>query len=182
MNGESERKPLLGTALKRFLRQVERPSVELVFLLHDVEDPVNVGSLFRIADACRVREMLLSGITATPPHRLISKTGRHKEKRVRWEHVPDPHEALVRLGAEGFPRLAVELPEDASLYTEVEYPERVALLVGNEDHGIPKKVLADCDGVVFLPMFGKGASLNVAVSLGIVAYHVLTRKLFSEKA
>lgn len=180
MNGE--RKPLVGTALKRFLRQVERPAVELVFLLHDVEDPVNVGSVFRIADACRVRELVLSGVTATPPHRLISKTGRHKEKRVRWEHVAEPHDTLVRLRAEGFTRFGVELTEDARLYTEVEYPARVALLVGNEDHGIPKKVLASCDGVVFLPMFGKGASLNVAVSLGIIAYHVLTRALSSEIA
>jgi len=176
---EAERKPLVGIALKRFLRQVERPAVELVFLLHDVEDPVNVGSIFRIADACRVREMLLSGVTATPPHRLISKTARHKERRVPWEHVASPHDALTRLRGEGFACFAVELTGDARLYTEVDYPDRVALLVGNEDHGIPKKVLADCDGVIFLPMFGKGASLNVAVSLGIVAYHLLTRKLFS---
>ncbi|MBM3215157.1 RNA methyltransferase [Candidatus Poribacteria bacterium] len=173
MNETTDRRPLHGTALKRFVRELDRPNVELAFVLHDVEDPVNVGSAFRIADASRVDRMLLTGITPQPPHRLIAKTGRHKDRRVRWEHDADASEALARLRDDGFERIALELTEDASPYDAISYPERVALVVGNEDHGIPRRILSCCDRVVFLPMYGKGASLNVAVSLGIVAYHVL---------
>jgi tRNA G18 (ribose-2'-O)-methylase SpoU len=46
-------------------------------------------------------------------------------------------------------------------------------VVGHEDHGVTKATLAACDAAVFIPMYGKGRSLNVAMSLGVVAFHVM---------
>lgn len=166
-------KALRGTELKRFIRKLERPDVDLVFVLADVEDPINVGSIFRVADAADVTKMILAGITPQPPHRLIAKSGRNKDKRVKWEHVPDAVAALDSLRAAGYTCIALELTDDARLYDETDYPRKVALVVGHEDHGVTKRALAACDFAIFLPMHGKGASLNVAMSLGIAAYHVL---------
>jgi tRNA (guanosine-2'-O-)-methyltransferase len=45
--------------------------------------------------------------------------------------------------------------------------------VGNEDHGVTKAVLNVCDEAVFVPMYGKGRSLNVNTALAIVVYHIL---------
>ena len=64
---------LRGKPLRDFLKRVERPPRELAFVLQDVEDPVNVGSAFRIADACGVRQVVLTGISARPPHPIIKK-------------------------------------------------------------------------------------------------------------
>jgi len=47
------------------------------------------------------------------------------------------------------------------------------LVVGNEDHGVPNKILDKCDNSVFIPMYGRGKSLNVHVALSVVAYHLL---------
>ena len=44
------------------------PRVELAFLLQSLEDPLNVGSMFRIADACGARGLVLAGPTPHPPH------------------------------------------------------------------------------------------------------------------
>ena len=71
-------KQLRGKPLKDFLKGAERPDRELIFILQDVEDPVNVGSAFRIADAAGVRQLILTGISARPPHPLIRKVGRRK--------------------------------------------------------------------------------------------------------
>lgn len=166
-------KPLRGTALKRFLKDIERPPRELALLLQDVEDPVNVGSAFRIADAAGVKEMILTGISATPPHRLIDKVGRGKDRRVKWRKIDDVAEAIDTLKAEGWTIVAVELTENAQPYHRVEYPPRTCLVVGHEDHGVTKKALEKCDSAVFIPMYGKGASLNVHVALGVVTFHVL---------
>ena len=68
-------KQLRGTELKRFLRAYRRRRDELprlVFLLQSIEYPANVGSAFRIADACRVDEVILSGITPRPPQPTLS--------------------------------------------------------------------------------------------------------------
>jgi tRNA G18 (ribose-2'-O)-methylase SpoU len=44
------------------------------------------------------------------------------------------------------------------------YPQKTCLIVGHEDHGVTKAVLAECDSSVFIPMVGKGLSLNVHVA------------------
>ncbi|MBW7959175.1 MAG: tRNA methyltransferase, partial [Candidatus Promineofilum sp.] len=49
---------------------------------------------------------------------------------------------------------------------------KTCLVVGHEDHGITKATLAACDSAVFLPMYGKGLSLNVHVALAVVLYHI----------
>lgn len=171
----SARRQLRGKALNQFLKQMEAPAgLDMIFVLQDMQDPVNVGSAFRIADACGVRQMLLTGITTCPPHPLIKKVGRGRDRKIQWEYVEDAALGLQELGAQGYHRVAVELASDAAPYDHVEYPAKLALVVGHEDHGVTNRTLAACDRAVYIPMLGKGASLNVHVSLGVVAYHVLS--------
>ncbi|MCI0398681.1 MAG: tRNA methyltransferase, partial [Chloroflexi bacterium] len=69
-------KPLVGTELKRFLRDYRRqhrPDYDLVVLLQSVEYPYNVGSIFRLADGAGLTELVLTGITPTPPNPTIEK-------------------------------------------------------------------------------------------------------------
>jgi len=164
---------LRGKPLRDFLGGIKRPDIELVFLLQDMEDPINVGSAFRIADACAVKKIILTGISARPPHPLIKKVGRGRDRRVQWQYVESATEALVPYREEKYDICALEITASSAPYTEVEYGNRVVLVVGHEDHGVTNRTLSLCDRSVFIPMYGKGSSLNVHVSLGIAAAHIL---------
>lgn len=169
-------KPLIGTDLKRFLRNYKRknrPTADLVGLLQSVEYPANVGSIFRVADGVGMSELILTGITPTPPHPTIDRVGRFKSARVPWRYEQDSVAALQRLKADGYHIVAVELADTAVPYHQFDYPEKVCLVVGHEDHGVTKATLNECETAVFLPMYGKGRSLNVHVAFSIVAYHIL---------
>jgi tRNA G18 (ribose-2'-O)-methylase SpoU len=171
-------RPLIGTDLKRFLRDYRRghkPAGELAALLQSVEYPANVGSIFRLADGAGVRELVLTGITPTPPNATIEKVGRYKSSRLPWRYEADPLIAIEELRAKGFSMVAVELTDDAVPYHEFDYPAKTCLIVGHEDHGVTKATLAACDAAVFIPMYGKGLSLNVHVALAIVLYHIRHR-------
>lgn len=171
-------KPLIGTDLKRFLRDYKRqhrPITDLVALLQSVEYPANVGSIFRLADGAGLTELVLTGITPTPPNPTIEKVGRYKSLRVPWRYESDPLVAIARLREQDYQIVAVELTDDATPYHQFDYANKVCLIVGHEDHGVTKATLAACDAAVFLPMYGKGLSLNVHVALSIVTYHVLQR-------
>ena len=171
-------RPLIGTDLKRFLRDYRRghkPAGELAALLQSVEYPANVGSIFRLADGAGVRELVLTGITPTPPNATIEKVGRYKSSRLPWRYEADPLIAIEELRAKGFSMVAVELTDDAVPYHEFDYPAKTCLIVGHEDHGVTKATLASCDAAVFIPMYGKGLSLNVHVALAIVLYHIRHR-------
>lgn len=170
-------KQLRGTPLKRFLRDLPPPPspVEMVVVCQSVGYPVNVGSVFRIADALDVKEVVLTGITPTPPHPTISKVGRDKDHRVPWRYVARPEDALQELRERSFWIAALELTDECQPYFAVDYPARLALVLGNEDHGVTRSCLALCDAAIYVPMYGKGHSLNVHVSLAVVGYHVLHR-------
>lgn len=169
-------KQLIGVDLKRFLRDYRRryrPERELAILLQSVEYPANVGSIFRLADGAGITEMVLTGITPTPPHPTIEKIGRAKSKNVNWSYKKDPLDAATSLKNEGYQLVALELVEEAIPYHLYAYPDRTCLVVGHEDHGLTKAMLSVCDTAVFIPMYGKGRSHNVHAALAIVLYHAL---------
>ena len=83
-------RPLKKVEVKRLFERAARdypPRVELAFLLQSLEDPLNVGSMFRIADACRALELVFTGPTPTPPHEEIDRTARGHERRVAWRRI-----------------------------------------------------------------------------------------------
>lgn len=166
-------KQLKGATLKHFLKRAERPAVDLVLLLQDVEDPVNVGAAFRIADACDARELVLSGTTPTPPDQTIHGVGRGTHRRVPWRYEKDAEHAVREYREEGYTACALEVTPESVPYHEVEYPSRVCLVAGSEYHGVTKRTLAACDMAIYIPMYGKIGSLNVHVALAVAAYHVL---------
>ena len=116
---------------------------------------------------------MLTGITPTPPHPTIDKVGRFKSLRVPWRYEADPVTAVAQLKDDGYYVVAIELAEGAAPYHQFNYPPQTCLVVGHEDHGVTRATLAACDAAVFLPMYGKGRSLNVHVALSIVLYHIL---------
>ncbi len=168
---------LRGTPLKRFLRKLPPPPrpTDLVVVCQSVAYPVNVGSIFRIADALEVSEVVLTGITPRPPHPTISKVGRDKDRRLSWRYVDRPEAALEELRSQGYWISALEITAESLPYYAVDYPPQVALVLGNEDHGVARACLALCHAAVYVPMYGKGKSLNVHVSLAVVGYHILHR-------
>ncbi len=174
---------LRGTPLKRFLRDWRRahpPRHDLVLVLQSVAYPVNVGSLFRIADGVNASAVYLCGITAAPPNKTISKVGRNKDRDVRWEKRDTAEEVIAELRAGGYHIVALEITDEAQPYYAPDYPQKVALVLGNEDHGVTRAALALCDTSVFVPMLGKGKSLNVHISAAVALYHIVHQRQMNE--
>ncbi len=169
-------RPLKKVETKRLFEAAARdypPKVELAFLLQSLEDPLNVGSLFRIADACGARELVFTGRTPCPPHPEIDRTSRGHDRRVPWRRIARVEEATAVLKEEGYHLVALETAQGAVCYLEYPYPEKVCLVLGNETKGVYGSTLAHCDGAVYIPMYGKGPSMNVHVAGALVAYQVL---------
>jgi tRNA G18 (ribose-2'-O)-methylase SpoU len=146
-----------------------------VVLLDDLRSLWNVGSIFRTADACGVREIVLAGITGYPPRPEISKTALGAEDAVAWSYRADARQALEERRALGYEPVAVELSPRATRLEAMQWPEAVCLVLGNEVAGVSSPVMDACDRHVSIPMRGIKDSLNVAVAFGIVAHHLATQ-------
>ncbi len=172
-------RPLKKVEIRRLFESAAalyRPQCEIAFLLQSFEDPLNVGSIFRVADACGASELIFSGTTPIPPHSEIERTGRGHERRISWRHIPRLEDALVLLRDEKYNLIALETTSESICYLDYKYPEKLCLVLGNESNGVYSSTLSYCDASVYIPMFGKGPSMNVHVAAALVAYRALLGK------
>ena len=152
---------------------LDLPRLPLAVLVDNVRSLWNVGSIFRTADACGVREIVLSGITGCPPRPQIAKTALGAESVIPWSYRADPREALEDLVSRGHAPVALETSEAAVSVSQIDWPEPTCLVIGNEVAGVSADVLELCSRHVCIPMRGVKDSLNVAVAFGIAAHHAM---------
>lgn len=150
---------------------------EIYIVLDNVLDTYNVGAIFRLADAVTAKKIFLCGYTETPPNTRIKKSSINTVDLTDWEHFDDAKTAIqnLRSNIQDLKVIAIEQASNSIPYTDMDYKFPIALVVGNETHGVSKEALELCDQIVELPMFGVNVSLNVMVSLGIVLYKCIER-------
>jgi len=157
----------------------------VVVVLDNIRSQNNVGSVFRTADAFRLQGICLCGITSTPPHREIHKTALGATESVDWHYYKNTVDAITWLRSEGYTILALEQTDSGIALHEM-HPEpgqKLAIVFGNEVHGINDSVLKTVDRCIEIPQFGTKHSLNVSVSVGIVIWDLFTKiKNFSTDA
>ncbi len=147
---------------------------EICFLLQDWEDSYNVGSMFRLAEAMGVDELLMSGRTPVPgddPMIPVTSMGQHR--RVGFRHLGGNEEASLVLKSEGWSLVAVEIADGASDFYEYNFADKTCLILGNEGGGVYGSVMKHVHGAVYIPMFGKGRSLNVTHAAAVAGYQAL---------
>ena len=152
-------------------------------LLNDVRSALNIGSIFRSSDAFAVEKIWLTGICACPPNKEILKTALGATQTVEWEYIENPMEVIERLRNEGFKICAIEQSEQAIMMQDFSpsAADKTLLILGNEVEGVAKNILDQCDIHIEIPQFGEKKSLNVAVTAGIVLWHITLHQLQIEK-
>ena len=147
----------------------------IYIVLDNVLDTYNIGSIFRLADAVAAEEVIITGQAEVPPNTRIKKASINTTEWVKWRYGDNALKVLMELKKEikGLKVVGIEQDERSIPYIEMKWEFPVAVVVGNETHGISKEVLELCDEILELPMFGVNISLNVMVSLGIVLYKIV---------
>ena len=101
---------------------------------------------------------------------------RKLEKQVTIRHIPEPMNVVKYLRDNGYSIVAIEICEDSYSIESFNFPEKVALVLGNEAEGLPKEFIEISDYVVTIPQYAPVGSLNVAVSASIAMYELMRGK------
>ncbi len=160
----------------QLLRAVEEDAQATILVLDHIEDPQNVGSLLRTADAAGVAGVILpedrsAGVTAAA---VRASAGASEHLCV--VKVVNLGRSIDALKEAGCWITGLDWGDDAKPYTEIDFNGRCGLVVGNEGHGIGRLVRDKCDFIACLPMKGRVSSLNASVAGGIALYEVLRQK------
>ena len=158
-------------------KEVEK--LPVVVVLDNIRSLSNVGAVFRSADAFRIGEVMLCGITACPPHREIHKTALGADETVSWRYFNTTAEACRELKARGYRVFAVEQVEGSVMLQDFKAAPNMAFVLGNEVDGVSEEILPFCDGAIEIPQEGTKHSLNVSVCAGIIMWEIFQQ--FTER-
>lgn len=143
------------------------------FLLIDsVQDPGNLGTMIRTADAAGV-DAVVAGVGCVDIYNakvLRSAQGSHFHLPVMKANL---FETIEKLKNENIPVYGTAL-ENGVEFKSVSPSSAFALIVGNEGSGVDKEILKETDKNLYIPILGKSESLNVAVAAGILLYYLGT--------
>ena len=146
---------------------------KLIVLAHNIRSTYNVGSFFRTADGAGVTKLVLSGYTARPPHKGITKVALGPEEWFPWEYRKTPAMWLKKMKKAGYNVAVLEqTPKAKNLFIwKPKFP--LILIVGNEIRGVSRGLQKYADTHLEIPMRGKKESLNVATAMGVAVYLLL---------
>lgn len=172
-------KSLSATELKRLHRGWRRDSdLHVELILDGVQNPFNIGALFRSAAAYTVKKITLVGHSPSPDDPKVAKTALGCQRLVPWERADSGVDAVAAAASRGLKTVAIELTHHAEPLFHLDAGPSVALILGHEDRGVHPATMQAADVVAFLPQLGKVGSLNVAQA-GTVAMYELARQRWS---
>ncbi|MEK3933957.1 RNA methyltransferase [Sporosarcina sp. FSL W7-1349] len=152
------------------VRMDEKDAWDKFLFVDAVQDPGNIGTILRTADAAGIDAVILGKGAADPynPKTVRSAQGSHF-------HIPiireDLHDWISYAKNRGIPVIGTGL-ENANEHYQLGALPAFCLLVGNEGSGVNPEFLKEADEIVKIPLYGQAESLNVAVATGILLYTV----------
>jgi len=150
-----------------------------ILILPDIRSAINVGAIFRTADAVGIDEVYLTGVTPRPTDKFdrvqkdIAKSALGAETWIPWKYQKSLIPLIKKLKKDGYTIIALEQDKRAVDYRKVKAFKNVVIILGPEVEGLNQKILKECDIITFIPMHGKKESLNVSVAAGIALFKIL---------
>lgn len=169
--------------LKKSMVELHRLGVEeyrktdklpVTVVLDNVRSEMNVGSVFRTADAFLIERIVLCGITPRPPKSEIHKTALGAEESVDWQYYPTTLNAVEQLKVDGYTICSIEQVHDSVSLDRftVNNEQKIAVVLGNEVKGVSQEVVNVSDLCIEIPQHGTKHSLNISCCAAIVMWHI----------
>ena len=145
-----------------------------IVALDGVQDPGNVGTIWRTADAAGFQGLLLGAGCADPLSPKVQRSAMGSGFRLPIMQSGDLPSALNALRQEGWTVIASDLRGN-DFYSHPDPGRKFVLVIGSEAHGISDATRQAADLLLKLPMRGGAESLNAAVAAGIMMYELTKR-------
>ena len=150
-----------------------------ILILPDIRSAINVGAIFRTADALGINMIYLVGVTPRPTDKFgrvqkdIKKSALGAEGFVRWGYKESLSLLINKLKKDGYFVVAIEQSQNSKDYRKIKIKEKTAFILGEEVSGIKGDILNKCDAIAEIPMYGKKESLNVSVACGVALFRMM---------
>lgn len=146
-----------------------------IAILENIQDPGNLGTMIRTAEAAGVDALVLSADTVDPYNPKVVRSTMGAIYRVPVIIVNDIHKAIEQIKAAKIKVYAAYLTGSVP-YDEPDYCSPSAFIIGNEANGITEETAHMADAAVRIPMCGEVESLNAAVAMSLLTYEAFRQR------
>ena len=153
-----------------------------IVVLENVQNPTNVGAIFRSAAALGMDAVLLTPGCSNPLYRRSARVSMGTVFQIPWTFTGDdinqwPHPGMDQLKALGFKTVSMALRDDSYSIDDprLRLEEKLAILMGSEGDGLTDDTIASCDFTVKIPMYHGVDSLNVAAASAVAFWELRAR-------
>lgn len=143
-------------------------SAERVVILDGVQDPGNVGTIIRTAEALGFDGVIFTGACADVFSPKVLRSSMGSALRIPFEEQAAD---TLRERLAGFSLYAAMLDEKAARLGAEKFPDRTAVVIGSEGGGVSPEIAALCDKTLYIPISG-AESLNAAIAAGIIMWEI----------
>lgn len=167
-------------SFEQIIHDVKENPDALVVVLDHIEDPQNIGSILRTANAVGASGVILPEDRAAGVTSATVRASAGASEHMRVARVVNLTRSIKSMQDAGVWVTALDRVADSRDYTAVDFKGRVALVVGNEGKGVSRLVRESSDFVASLPMAGAIDSLNAGVAAAIVMYEVVRQRMMKD--
>lgn len=174
-------------------REFKKSRREIIVVAHNIRSIQNVGSILRTSECLGVSKVIATGYTPNLqtrtdgsnlpllPHikeklaREIHRSALGAEQLVDFSYHANVNQLLDELKSNGYTVVGLEQNNSSISLPDYQPPVKIALLLGEEVHGLTPGLISQCDDLIEIPMFGQKESYNVAIAAGIALYELTIR-------
>lgn len=149
---------------------------KIILIAHEIEDTHNLGAMIRTFVASGCKGIILTGRTGVGINATAIKTSAGALFQTQFARVTNCVNVLNELKKNGFWTIGTGSSSEYESIYKTDFPDQVAILVGNEQEGIGQLVKKNCDFLVRVPISNRVDSLNASVAFGIVLFEFIRQK------
>lgn len=147
----------------------------LILLLENLQDPGNLGTILRTAEACGVSGIIMNDTTVDVYNPKVVRSSMGSILRVRFSVTKDLKKTVEKIRNSGGCVYAAHL-KDSESYTKRDYTGKTAFLIGNEGNGLTDEITEAADACIHIPMQGKVESLNAAIAATVLIFEAARQR------
>lgn len=157
-----------------FFTEKPQNNVEIIVVCYELHTPDNVGAIMRLCGNFNVKKMIICDDNFNLRIRKMRANATNSFDTIDWEimKTQDCFDAIPK----DYHIIGIEICKQAKEITKYIFPEKIALVVGNERYGLPEKALSYCNDTVIIPMHGIIKSMNVSQALCVALYENFRQK------
>ena len=146
---------------------------KIVVMLDHLEDPHNFGAIIRTCEAAGIKSIIIPKDRSVSVTSTVMKTSAGALEHVDIAMVNNLVNVIDDVKDNGYFVYAADM--DGTNYKQVNYSDKVLLVIGSEGNGLGRLVKKNCDEILSIPQFGHVNSLNASVAAAILIYGIVNK-------